>query len=105
MEIKTKKHFNEIIKSLTEEILDEEDLEEITVTGNVDGYNTPFAFTGKKGKKKKKKIATNSTGYEVLDESIDSKDIKKIKMIIRDVVANILRDIWLKRSVWKDKRN
>ena len=105
MEIKTKKHFKEIIKSLTEEILDEEDLEEITVTGNVDGYNTPFAFTGKKGKKKKKKIATNSTGYEVLDESIDSKDIKKIKMIIRDVVANILRDIWLKRSVWKDKRN
>ena len=90
---------------MTEEILDEEDLEEITVTGNVDGYNTPFAFTGKKGKKKKKKIATNSTGYEVLDESIDSKDIKKIKMIIRDVVANILRDIWLKRSVWKDKRN
>ena len=105
MEIKTKKHFNEIIKSLTEEILDEEELDEITVTGNVDGYNTPFAFTGKKGKKKKKKIATNSTGYEVLDESIDSKDIKKIKMIIRDVVANILRDIWLKRSVWKDKRN
>ena len=105
MEIKTKKHFNEIVKSLTEEILDEEDLDEITVTGNVDGYNTPFAFTGKKGKKKKKKIATNSTGYEVLDESIDSKDIKKIKMIIRDVVANILRDIWLKRSVWKDKRN
>ena len=90
---------------MTEEILDEEDLEEITVTGNVDGYNTPFAFTGKKGKKKKKKIATNSTGYEVLDESIDSKNIKKIKMIIRDVVANILRDIWLKRSVWKDKRN
>ena len=27
MEIKTKKHFNEIIKSLTEEILDEEDLD------------------------------------------------------------------------------
>ena len=105
MEIKTKKSFNDLIKSLTEEILDEEDLEEITTTGNVDGYNTPFAFTGKKGKKKKKKIATNSTGYEVLDESIDAKDIKKIKSLIRDVVANILRDIWIKRSVWKDKRN
>ncbi len=105
MEIKTKKSFNDLIKSLTEEILDEEDLEEITTTGNVDGYNTPFAFTGKKGKKKKKRIATNSTGYEVLDESIDAKDIKKIKSLIRDVVANILRDIWIKRSVWKDKRN
>ena len=105
MEIKNRKHFNEIIKSLTEEILDEEDLEEITTTGNVDGYNTPLAFTGKKGKKKKKRIATNSTGYEVLDESIDAKDIKKIKSLIRDVVANIHRDIWIKRRVWKDKRN
>ena len=105
MEIKTRKHFNHLIKSLTEEILDEEELDELTVTSNVDGYNTPFAFTGKKGKQKKKRISTNSTGYEMLDESIDSKDIKKIKMIIRDVVANILRDIWLKRSVWKDKRN
>ena len=35
MEIKTKKSFNEIIKSLTEEILDEEDLDEITSTANV----------------------------------------------------------------------
>ena len=105
MEIKNRKSFNNLIKSLTEEILDEEELEELTVTGNVDGYNTPFAFTGNKGKKKNKKISTNSTGYEILDESIDSKDIKKIKTIIRDVVANILRDIWLKRSVWKDKRN
>ena len=51
MEIKTRKHFNEIIKSLTEEILDE-----MTATGNVDGYSTPFAFRGKgkKGKKKNK---------------------------------------------------
>jgi len=105
VEIKNRKSFNNLIKSLTEEILDEEELEELTVTGNVDGYNTPFAFTGNKGKKKNKKISTNSTGYEILDESIDSKDIKKIKTIIRDVVANILRDIWLKRSVWKDKRN
>ena len=105
MEIKTRKHFNKLIESLTEEILDEEELDEMTTTGNVDGYNTPFAFTGKKGKKKNKKISTNSTGYEVLDESIDSKDIKKIKSIVRDVVADILRDIWIKRSVWKDKRN
>ena len=37
MKIKTRKHFNEIIQSLTEEILDEEELEEVTVTGNVDG--------------------------------------------------------------------
>ena len=51
MEIKNRKSFNNLIKSLTEEIVEEEDLDEITVTGNVDGYNTPFAFAGKKGKK------------------------------------------------------
>ena len=101
MEVKTKKHFNEIIKSLTEELLDEEDLEEITVTGDAAGYNTPFAFMGKKGKKKNKKISTNSTGYEVLDESVDEKDLKVIRKLIRDVVGNILRDIWLKRTAWK----
>ena len=68
MEIKTKKHFNEIIQSLAEEILDEDELDEITVTGDVAGYNTPFAFTGDdaKGKKKKKRISTNSTGFKVV---------------------------------------
>ena len=55
MEIKNKKSFNQLIKSLTEEILDEEDLDETTGTGNVAGYNTPFAFRGKAKKDKKKK--------------------------------------------------
>ena len=103
MEIKTKKHFNEIIKSLTEEILDEEDLDEMTVTGNVAGYSTPFAFTGKskKNKKKKKKYSTNSTGYDVVSEALDDKDLKQITKLIRNVVGDILRDIWLKRTAWK----
>ena len=101
MQIKTKKHFNEIIQSLTEEILDEEELDEITVTGNVDGYNIPFAFTGKKGKKKRKKIYTNSTGYTPVNEALDKKDIDTIKKVIRDVVGDIFRDIWLKRTSWK----
>ena len=101
MEIKTQKSFNDLIKSLTEEILDEEDLDETTVTGNVDGYMTPFAFTGKKGKKKKKQIATNSTGYDMLGEAIDEKDLKVIRKLIRSVVGDILRDIWLKRAAWK----
>ena len=101
MEIKTRKSFNNLIKSLTEEVLEEEELDEITVTGDIDGYNTPLAFTGKKGKKRKKNISTNSTGYEMLDEALDSKDVETIKKLIRDVVANILRDIWLKRTTWK----
>ena len=103
MEIKTKKHFNEIIKSLTEEILDEEDLDETTGTGDVAGYNTPFAFRGKdkKDKKKNKEISTNSTGYDVVNEALDEKDLKQITKLIRVVVADVIRDIWLKRNSWK----
>ena len=55
----------------------------------------------KGGKKKNKKISTNSTGYTILDENIDDKDIKMIRKLVRDVVANILRDIWIKRTSWK----
>ena len=50
MEIKNKKSFNSLIKSLAEEIIDEEDLDEITTTGDVAGYNTPFAFSKKRKK-------------------------------------------------------
>ena len=44
MEIKTKQSFNDLLESLVEELLDEEDLDETTGTGSVAGYNTPFAF-------------------------------------------------------------
>ena len=101
MEVKTRKHFNDLIKSLTLEVVEEEELDETTVTGNVDGYMTPFAFSGKKGKKKKKQISTNSTGYKMIGEAIDEKDLKVITKLIRSVVGDILRDIWLKRASWK----
>ena len=90
----------ELIKSVLRE-LQEEELEEITVTGNIAGYNTPFAFSGNKGKKKKNKVSTNSTGYSVVKEAIDEKDIKIIKKLIRDVIADVYRDIWIKRTSWK----
>ena len=32
---------------------------------------------------------------------VSDKDVKMIKKLIRDVVANVLRDIWLKRTTWK----
>ena len=79
----------------------EEELDEITATGNIDGYSTPFAFSGNKGKKKKKKIATNSTGYNIVKEALEAKDIAIIKKLIRDVIADVYRDIWIKRTTWK----
>ena len=103
MEIKNRKLFKELVKKLTMELLDDESLEEITATGNVDGYSTPFAFRGrgKKSKKKNKEISTNSTDYELVKEALDDKDLKVITKLIRNVVGDILRDIWLKRNAWK----
>ena len=39
--------------------------------------------------------------FSCVREFLDGKDIKLIKLIIRDEVADILRTIWLKRSAWK----
>ena len=89
MEIKNRKLFKELIKKLTLEVFKDE-LDEITVTGDVAGYSTPKAF-GKK--KKQKKIGVN--------EALDEKDLRTITKLIRNVVGDILRDIWLKRNAWK----
>ena len=92
-----------VINSLvTEMIEEEEEIEEATVTGDIEGYDTPMAFTGNTSasKKKNKRISTNSTGYVPVNEAIDDSDIGKIKKIIRAEVGNILRDIWLKRNAW-----
>ena len=99
MEIKNRKLFKELVKKLTLELLDEESLEEITATGNVAGYSTPNAF-GKTSKKKKKNLE-KQTGYKFVSESIEEKDLKVITKLIRNVVGDILRDIWLKRNAWK----
>ena len=57
------------LKEIIRELVKKE-LEEATTTGNIAGYDTPNAFTGGvgKGKKKKKEISTNSTGYNVVRE-------------------------------------
>ena len=102
MQIKTKKSLSNLIKNLTLEVFKDE-LDEATSTNDIEGYNTPFAFSGKKSKKIKKRIATNSTGYKTVSEALDQEDLKNIKRTIRDEVANILRDIWLKRTSWKGK--
>ena len=99
MEIKTRKLFKELVKKLTMELLDEESLEEITTSAAVPGYSTPFAFG--KMKKKRKKNIEKQTGYNFVSEALDEKDLVQIQKLIRGVVANILRDIWLKRNSWK----
>tara|TARA_Y100000593_G_C4240388_1_gene301809 strand:+ start:42 stop:338 length:297 start_codon:yes stop_codon:yes gene_type:complete len=98
VEIKTQKSFNDLITSLTEEILDEEELEETTATGAVAGYMTPMAFTG--GKKKKKKYKDN-TYRKKIGESLEEKDLVTIKKLVRSVIADVLRDIWIRRASWK----
>ena len=57
------------LKEIIRELIKKE-LDEASVTGDIAGYQTPYAFSGgrKKDKKKKKKIATNSTGYSKVNE-------------------------------------
>ena len=87
MDEQLKKKLKELIRKLYND-----DLEELTTTGNVDGYSTPFAFkdVGNEYKKKKK-----------VNEALDKGDMTLITKLIRDVVADIIRDIWIKRTSWK----
>ena len=103
MEIRNRNLFKELVKKLTIELLDEEGLEEITTTGDVAGYSTPFAFSDNSEEEKKKRLKRikKSTGYTAVSEALDDKDLKQINKLIRDVVGDILRDIWLKRNTWK----
>ena len=57
------------LREMIRELIKKE-VDEATTTGNIAGYETPNAFTGGpgKGKKKKKEISTNSTGYNVVKE-------------------------------------
>tara|TARA_B100000508_G_C11331462_1_gene214508 strand:- start:292 stop:591 length:300 start_codon:yes stop_codon:yes gene_type:complete len=96
-----KSELQEIIKELIKQELDE-----ASVTGNLDGGEgpprTPYAFSGKKkkDKKKRKKIATTSTGYELVSEEITDKDLRKISDIIRMEVALIFFDLFKKKALW-----
>jgi len=103
VEIKNRKLFKELVKKLTMELLDEESLEEITTTGDVAGYLTPFAFSDNSEEEKKKRLKRikKSTGYTAVTEALNDRDLKQINKLIRDVVGDILRDIWLKRNAWK----
>ena len=62
----------QIINALKErirQIVRETMIDEMNTTGGVEGYNTPFAFSGKDSEKKKGKKQADLTGYTVVNEN------------------------------------
>jgi hypothetical protein len=57
------------LKEIIRNMIRERMIDEMNTTGNVDGYNTPYAFTGKDGEKKKAKRQADLTGYSVVSEN------------------------------------
>lgn len=59
------------LDKLFEDYLKEDEIEEVSVTANVAGYQTPKAFTGDddENEEKRKKSAVNSTGYKMVGET------------------------------------
>ena len=87
MEVKTKKLFNDLLESLVEEILDEEDLEEVNTTASVGGeYMTPMAFDPEGEKIKKKYGKKKNSHRKKIGEALEAKDIAIIRKLIRDVI-------------------
>ena len=61
-------HLNKI-KEIIRKVVRERMIDEMNVTGNVQGYGTPHAFSGKDGEKKKAKKQSDLTGYTVVNEN------------------------------------
>ena len=72
----------ESLKNFIEELIKEveKELDEANVTGNIDGYQTPNAFSRKSDKQRRKKTATQ-LGYSLVDNDVTNIDegIKKKK--------------------------
>ena len=110
-----KSELQEIIKELIRQELDE-----ISVTGAIDGGEgppkTPMWVSKKKkgkGKRKKGKVMKGKVdfgagghydpevfGYKVVKEEITDKDLRKISDIIRMEVALIFFDLFKKKALW-----
>ena len=100
--IKNSEKFNNLVKELASRLYRKK-LKEITTTASIDTYQTPYAFSKKGMKKKRKKNIEKQTGYKFVDEAISKDDIRQIKKQIRKEVSDILFDIWIKRSSWGGK--
>jgi hypothetical protein len=80
----------EMIRNLIEEIEDEDEMDEATTTGAVDGYKTPHAFSSKDGERKKNKRMADIVGYTQVNENEQSSQYinvngKKIKVSDSDL--------------------
>ena len=100
--IKNSQKFDSIVKELANKLFQKK-LSEITTTASIDTYQTPYAFSKKGMKKKRKKNIEKQTGYKFVDEALSNDDLKKIKKQIRKEVSDILFDIWIKRNSWGGK--
>ena len=96
-----KNQFKNKIKEIMIELLKDYDLDEITTTGDIAVYSTPFAFRkkGKKDKKRKKNIE-KQTGYKFVNEELSQQDVVQIRKLIKGILNDMFRDIWLKRNAW-----
>jgi hypothetical protein len=65
---KKTEHLNKI-REIIRKIVRERMMEEMTGSDAAGDYNTPFAFTGKDGEKKKAKRQADLTGYSVVNEN------------------------------------
>ena len=81
----------EIIRGIVKEIQDEKELEEMTGTSAVAGYDTPNAFSKPGQTAKKNKRLANVTGGEVIDDLEEAKDWLK-----NDVPANSKKPLTIK---------
>ena len=100
--IKNSKKFNSLVKELANKLFRRK-LKEITTTASIDAYQTPYAFSKKGMKKKRKKNIEKQTGYKFVDEALEKKDLDQIRKQIRKEVSDILFDIWVKRTSWGGK--
>ena len=80
-----KKYIAELIQEIQQE------LDEMSTTGNVDGYNTPHAFSRKKDKERRKKNATQ-LGYELVDNDVDNISEAQVvnKKTGKDITKHVL---------------
>jgi hypothetical protein len=56
------------IREIVRKMVRERMIDEMNTTGNAEGYNTPYAFSGKDSEKKKGKKQADLTGYTVVKE-------------------------------------